>query len=744
MRAALRASPTFARLGDAALEMLCRRMTEIRLPAGEAVFEHGERGDALYLVIDGRLRSEGDAGGAAQAQSGIGPGELVGEMQILIGGRRTATVRAVTDAALARLDKSELEQLAREAPEIVVALGNRVRARLRKEQLARMLTNVFGELDEASLARIEGDLEWVELRSGEVLFRQGEPADCMYVVVSGRLVGVRETAQGPRAAVEFGRWDTIGEMGFFTDAPRSLAIYARRASHLVRFSRPVFDRLSHEHPKAMLYITRLLIRRLQRASGYVRESFERSNLVVMPASAGASVPEFTERLVKSLRAHGETLYVSSARLDAFLGVPGFAQTPPGSPLDLALDAGLDDRESGYRYAVYECDAADTPWTRRCVERADRILLLADPRAGPQLSALERALLGAAPGLVGAKRTLVLLHPETTDLPRGTRAWLECRKLEGHHHLRRDRDGDFERLARFLTGNAVGTVLGGGGARGLAHIGVIRALREAGVPIDLIGGTSMGALIGAQPALGWDDATMRSRNLESFVASRPVTLGDYTFPVYSLLRGRGVERNLASKFGDACIEDLWIGFFCVSSNLTRARAKVHREGPIWKAVRASIALPGVFEPVVDGKHLLVDGAVLNNLPGDVMRELGGGWVIAVDVSPERDLEVRVGRLPPPWRVLLGWCLPFARPPEHPNIVDLMMRSTLLGSIQKTETVKKTVDLYLQPPVKRFRMNQFKALEEIAEAGYRHAAEKVAEWLRTRPEISRLVARRYSQP
>ena len=219
--------------------------------------------------------------------------------------------------------------------------------------------------------------------------------------------------------------------------------------------------------------------------------------------------------------------------------------------------------------------------------------------------------------------------------------------------------------------------------GLAHIGVIRALREAGVPIDLIGGTSMGALIGAQPALGWDDATMLAINLKSFVQTKPVTLRDYTVPVYSLIRGRRLEQDLMSRYGDTCIEDLWIGFFCVSSDLTRARAKVHRDGPIWKAVRASIALPGVFEPVVDGKHLLVDGAVLNNLPADVMRQLGGGWVIAVDVSPERDLEVRTDRLPEPWKVVLGWLLPFARPPEHPNIVDLMMRTTLLGSVEKID-------------------------------------------------------------
>ncbi len=740
LRALLRATPPFDRLPEDVLHKLCARMTCVRVAAGQALYEKNDRGDAMYIVIAGRAQAVADSPGAAGSAIGdFAPGKLIGEVQFLVGGRRTATVRARVDSEFACLAKSDLEAIALEAPQLVATLGDLIRKSLRHEQLQRVLKDMLGELDDPTLRRIEGDLEWSELRKGEALFRQGDASDCMYIVVSGRLIGVRETSKGGELAVEFGRGDTIGEMGFFTDAPRSLAIYARRTSHLVRFSRSVFDRLSHDHPPAMLYIMRLLIRRLQRTSGYVRESFERANIVVLPISPRANAAGFSEHLVSTLRGLGETLHVSSARLDAFLGVQGFAQTASNSPLDLALDAGLDDRESGFRFAVYECDPADTPWTRRCVERADRILLLGDPAAAAALSQVERDLLGEEPGLVAARRTLILLHPQTTALPSGTRDWLAPRRLEGHHHLRRDREPDFERLARFLTGNAIGVVLGGGGARGLAHIGVIRALREAGVPIDLIGGTSMGALISAQPALGWSDKTMLSMNLKSFVESRPVTFRDYTFPVYSLVTGRNVEKGLMERYGDACIEDLWISYFCVSSDLTRARAKVHRHGPIWKAVRASIGLPGVFEPVVDGKQLLVDGAVLNNLPGDVMRQLGGGWVIAVDVSPERDLEVRGGRLPPPWKVLLGWFLPFLKPPHHPNIFDLMMRTTLLGSIQKTETVKKSVDLYIQPPLSRFRMNQFKALEQIAEAGYDHASPALKEWLNTRPEVARFVRR-----
>lgn len=738
LQAFVRSTPPFDRLPQDVLDALCPRMARVRLAAGKTLFAKSEPGDAMYLVISGRLQASGGAEEAAPVGPvDIGARELVGEMQILIGGRRTATVRAMVDTELARLEKSALEQLAKEAPQLVQALGDLVRRRIRQEQLARVLKDVFGELDEPTLRRIEAELEWVELRPGEALFEQGDPSDCMYLAVSGRLIGVRASGKERRIVTEIGRGESIGEMGFFTDEPRTAGIYARRTSHLVRLLKPMFDRLSNDHPRAMLYINRLLIRRLKRASGFVRESFERSNFVVLPISAGVRAGEFTQRLLEALRVHGSTLYVNSARLDAFIGVPGFAQTRSDGPLDLALDAGLDDRESGYRYAIYECDAGDTAWTRRCIERADRILLLADAPAEPALSQMEQAMLGAQPDLSAARRTLVLVHPDTTTLPSGTRYWLEPRKLDGHHHLRWDREADFARLARFLTGNAVGAVLGGGGARGFAHLGAIRALRETGIPIDLIGGTSMGALIAVQPALGWDDQTMHEVNRRSFVLRKPVSMRDYTVPVYSLVDGSRLDRNLMASLGDARIEDLWTGYFCVSSNLTRAEPMVHREGPVWKAIRASISLPGVFQPVLEGSDLLVDGGVLNNLPGDVMRQLGGGWVIAVDVSPGRDLEIRQAALPSAWKVLLNWCNPFAKPIELPNIVNLMMRTTLLASVQKTETVKKLVDLYIQPPLNRFGLLQFRAFDYIAEAGYLHSKASLEQWIAQQPELARML-------
>ena len=178
---------------------------------------------------------------------------------------------------------------------------------------------------------------------------------------------------------------------------------------------------------------------------------------------------------------------------------------------------------------------------------------------------------------------------------------------GLTHIRRGDPGDLERLVRRLTGRAVGLVLSGGGARAYAHIGVIRALTERGVPIDFIGGASMGGVIAAGLALGWDLEEMDRRIRLAFVDSSP--LDDIAFPMLAMTRGGKVARRLEENFGDVQFADLWRPCFCVSSNLTTGMPQVHRRGLVRAALRASISLPGLLPPATQGQNVLVDGAVL---------------------------------------------------------------------------------------------------------------------------------------
>jgi predicted acylesterase/phospholipase RssA len=251
--------------------------------------------------------------------------------------------------------------------------------------------------------------------------------------------------------------------------------------------------------------------------------------------------------------------------------------------------------------------------------------------------------------------------------------------------------------------------------------VLRALVEAGVPVDRIGGTSMGASMAAGWALGWGVEGMLRMNRRVWVEIRPHKV--LTLPVVSILGTRKAHACGRLMYGDAQVEDLWIPFFCVSSSLTRARQVVHRRGSLLWACTASASLPGIAAPVLVDGELLVDGALLNNVPADVMRAEGAGVVIAVEVSPEGEGAFSPPRVPTAWQALGDrW-----RGQRFPSIPEVMMRASMLHSIGRERDVAELANLFLHPPVDRFPMMDFSGLDALAEAGYEYAAPQVAAWL-----------------
>ncbi|RZJ37985.1 MAG: cyclic nucleotide-binding protein, partial [Brevundimonas sp.] len=249
--------------------------------------------------------------------------------------------------------------------------------------------------------------------------------------------------------------------------------------------------------------------------------------------------------------------------------------------------------------------------------------------------------------------------------------------------------DADRLARVITGEAVGVVMSGGGARAYAHIGALRALRDAHVPIDFVGGSSMGAVIAAGPAMGWSLEELEDRIKRSFVDSDP--LSDITFPMLAMTRAHKVDRLLQAAYGEIDMADLALPFFAVSTNLTSGRIEVHRRGVMRRAMRASIAIPGLLPPVVIDGQVLVDGAVLNNLPAEVMRQMNSGPVIGIDMSQARGVDPDLILHPPSiWRLLAtgAWR-------RGPPIVSIMMRSATLTTDAEIERSRGVVDILVQP-------------------------------------------------
>ena len=417
---------------------------------------------------------------------------------------------------------------------------------------------------------------------------------------------------------------------------------------------------------------------------------------------------------------GTTLHLSAPRVDALLNQPGIAAADREHAAGIRLTAWLDEQEARTQFLVYETDGTDSAWTHRCLRQADEILLVTEAGSDPSPRGLELKLLGAD-GISKARPTLVLLHPDGSRLPSGTSRWFAGRNIQSHFHIRLDGEGDFERMARCLAGVAIGVVFGGGGARGLAHIGVIRALREAGVPIDMIGGTSMGAVIAAGLGMGFDWKQSLEISRTGWLRHKPHK--EYTLPFISIVRSRVLDRWAKEIYGETEIEDLWVNFFCVSCNLTKSEMTVFERGPLWKAVRASASLPGVFVPVLLDGNVFVDGAIVNNLPGDIMRKRSCGTVIVIDVGSVHSFAFELTEFPSPWQLLWSHVLPFAKAIDVPSIGAVLMRTTEVSSIQKTNEVKRDADLCLRPPIDAFGVLEFVKIDEIVDVGYRYAKERL---------------------
>jgi NTE family protein len=551
---------------------------------------------------------------------------------------------------------------------------------------------LWAGLDAAAKRELRKELERVKLPGGELLFREGEPADALYMLVTGSLgVSVEASDGQQRRVARVFPPETIGEMALISHAPRSASVVALRDSVLLKLTRSAFDRLVERWPPAMLYLARLLADRLRAANHAPAPTYAPSTFALVPVTDGVDVRSVAAPLLAEMR----KLY--GAAVDSIDALP-----------DGATEAWFHQFEATRARVLYVAELSTGEWTELCIRHADHVILLARP--GEALRELPHGLTG---GSNWRRHDLVLLQDPAARVPGPAHPSLDGLDLDLRLHIRQGRPKDLARLARTVSGRAVGLVLAGGGARGFAHLGVIKALREHGCPIDLVGGTSIGSIIAAACAFDGSERDLRDRIAAAFVTDPPVT--DYTIPLVALTRGRKVDDRLTRHFGDTAIEDLWLPFFCVSSNLTAGSAHVHRRGSVWRALRASIAIPGLLPPALEPEGVLVDGAMMNNLPADVMAGFQRGPVVAVDVAQDVALTGHSdgeGRAPL-LRRLLGV------PPEAPDIVSLLHRAATVSSDAQTAQARAKASLVIQPPLADVGLQAWQRFDEIVEIGYRHA-------------------------
>ncbi len=562
-------------------------------------------------------------------------------------------------------------------------------------------------LDAEAGAAVRARMVPVAVPAGRVLFEQGATGDALYTLVSGAVgVSARDHNGVPTRIARLRPPAIFGEMALLSDAPRAATVIALRDAHLLQLTRSAFEAVIAEHPQTLLYFARMLADRLRALyDGYSVHHAPRI-FTVLAVTDGPDPAILARRL--------------AAAFDALLpGETGcLTDWPEG-----ADEAWFQGFEARHARTIFAARNIDCPWCRQSQRRGDHVLLLAEPGAPPRPGAaayLERVRSDwIRMDLVvrqdaGARRPKPV-HPAVAALPAALRI-----------QLRDGRAADLHRLARLAAGAARGLVLGGGGARGLAHLGVLKALDEVSCAPDFVGGTSMGAIVAASLAMGWSPAEIQAKTEAFFATSNPIN--DYTLPLHALTRGAKVDAGLAARYGGARIEDLWLPFFCVSSNLTNGSTMVHRTGALTQALRASIAIPGLLPPVICDEGVLVDGGMMNNLPADVAADLERGPVLAVDVGSDRafqDMPRRgwTGRLV---RRLIG------SPPAMPGLAPLLLRAATVSSDAQSLMAAAHATVVLKPQLSGIDLRAWSRFRETAELGYQEtqagiASGRLARWL-----------------
>ena len=602
----------------------------------------------------------------------------------------------------------------------------------REALLKTVLRNYFASDDAEILRTIQAEADYVDLASGATLLRQGDISDDVYFVLSGRLRAFSEPESGVRKILsEIGRGETIGELALFTGEPRSATIVAVRDSLLIKVTRAMIERAIMQNPEIEISMTRTVIRRFRRGERERQAQVIPVNVCILPITSGLDAAEFARKLREAQGAGSGSIAVITAD-----EIAERFSTDPAHPIGQHYDAlasYVDEIEARSSAVYLAADDHDTAWTQFCLRHADEVLLLASADRDPGPSGVERACLAAPAPISIARQTLVLLHKSDTKIPTGTARWLDARPVARHFHIRPQSPRDMQRIARIVSGRGVGLVLSGGGARGFAHVGVIKALEEAGIAIDMLGGSSIGAVMGMVLALGLGADEVAAAVRKAFLL-HPMgnVTGDYNFiPLVSLIKGARSRSAMMQAVRDAAgtdmvdSEDSWLTFFTMASNFSTGREAVLLRGDLTRNVSASYAIPGALPPIFVGGHMMYDGGTFNNFPVDVMAQLGAGRIIGVDLSVDREQVFDIDRVPGTLALLRDKLKPRAKRRYHlPSVPETLLRSSFITSISKQKAMGKFTDLLFQPRLTEGRLLDWSRFDDVVATGYSHAKDVLA--------------------
>jgi NTE family protein len=585
-------------------------------------------------------------------------------------------------------------------------------------------SQIFASLDDECLQKAIKKLKKIYVHKNKILFHQGDISDGLYLLVSGRLVGLLKTKDQEKFIGNIEPGQTIGEMGAISHEPRAATVKAVQNSILLKLSAERFAKLCAEYPALFTQTMHNVMHRSRNLIELLSlPEPTKKHIVILAASKKFSLALFSARIAEMLKSNPHMVLLSE-------------YDPELQELSTtAVKNRIADLQEVCKKIIYICRVDESPLGKIALGAADMIYVAANGDEKAFINRATRKKIHEIDLAYRAKAELILLHEQEKLLPRHTDEWLKMEKFGLHHHIRIAAEKDWQRLLRFISGTAVGVVLGGGGVRSWGHVGVLKALEEAGVPIDAIGGTSAGSIVAGHYALHESSAGKHEKlRLLSAVTRKSVSWWNLTWPAASLYNATTYTQTQKKIFGRVKIENLWLPFFSIACDLSKSTQVVNRRGLLWKKIRASTAVPGIYPPMIVNGRLRLDGGIVNNLPVDVMRKLSGsiGTVIAVQLihNYQDDIKYNFSPALPFWQVVLSKLGFIHREYRFPHYIEMFLRALLAGSSVKQRESAAAADVLISPDLSAFSLLSVTQAQEseLIEIGYQTAMTAIKKWKR----------------
>ena len=721
--------PFFKNFSKSETDLILNVSEDYAFKANEIIFKKGSsKYCGAVIVKSGKIVIYDDI--TKSPIDGFEAGEYFNISSLVFSRKRTFSATAKENSEIIFLEKSKMDSLMENDNEIGNILEKLSVEEYDKGKLFGIFRGLYGEkMDYKSHKEIYKKGKWVFLEDNSNLFNYGEKSDSFYLLVTGLLKAYIPKKGELIEVGEIYEGEVIGEMGILTNEARSASIFATRDSVVFKIDLEKANEIIMQYPLVLLQVATKIADRLRN----VQHSNERHRTdihSIVQLSSGKNhtkeIISIGNSLIDSMNKFNRSIVVSSKKVNEILNIESINAELERDKFYPALDDLVDNFTKENRYLLLLCDEEYTPWTTWCLAISDKNIFVVEESAGVSNTELLNKMNLSEKDIpihLHDEKQLIIYHQSKNSFPSKTSSIIEMLpKISNHYHMSINNKNDSDRVSRLIAKKGIGLCLSGGGAKGNAHIGVYKALIEHNIPIDAVCGTSAGGIVASLIAFGYDPETIISRLKETYKRN---SFKEYTIPVTSIIATKKVIQDAIFLGNDMDIEDLWIPYFSIAVNISKSKLDVIDKGPVYKATRATAALPGILLPVIKDTSFLVDGGLINNMPGDIMLKKYGGKLISVSVSPQEDLDAKFNDFPNQSSYFIKKLLRMNKkfPHEIPGLSNILMRSIFVASSNKIKEVIDLSDLFLDLQVKDVGLLEFEKIDESVEFGYEYAMKKL---------------------